>query len=886
MSFEVAAVHATIGFRTQGEAQAAQAADRVSQSLARLADVQNTIERAAQSSNIQIQAQGAKLQQMAVALDRARQAHTQALAAAQAQGRTAENVAQSINTLTAAILNDQAHVEKLAAEYAHLEEAMRSAAAAGKPLQAKDFQRFTAIQPEITEVLERLAANKTRLNTEFGLEELFGGLSVLRAEADVSKLNQATKKMLDTTDKVPGVMQAAARSSRANQTAITGLFSALRTGRIGTSLMAQGALGLASALGGPLAIALGVATVALIGFVTKMISAADAARQANPRFLEMAQSLDSVSNAAEAAASLELISNRLQGQGAPGPVALTKGLADLAEQLQYLRPGANDAAVTLDALSNAIIGVTSAGLDQFGVNVSALNQELQRLAEQGLGQAAQRAAILDAVQERVSRSATRIADQAEREALSLGQVGDKLKEMLNGFAASEQAQALVAELAEALRDLLTAVEPLLPAIGIFAAVLGKSLVFSIRVVTAAIIGMVKYWELLLRALDVVIPGEAFGGMADKLNDISAEMVRQVRTSTEVDNQWKRMSASAVQFGEDAESAFQQGASAAEMFRQSVSQGFGVVDSIRGVAEAFREMDEGITPTNALQTIQAIDQAFGSLLQGGQESLDRMRDQILTFFQAGFIDRETFEALSTSLGHIQEVARPMLEEVGRFEGILGESQSAAQTAAVTNNQSLVPSVYNVSDGFITAAGSVDLFISRLGAIPSSISVGVGVVPGVVARHRAGVAERQQAGAGSLPSSIARGEGAVRGDNTLRRNFDDFKKGIDAVIGDLPPVRGGGGGGGGGGGRLASIEDIRNLFRELNRAILIGLRGGVLFSTAGNTIPAGGPAEFLNTKGGTLIQTVNIRGIWDFADPAAKRQIIKELEEAIRNLKRET
>jgi hypothetical protein len=112
--------------------------------------------------------------------------------------------------------------------------------------------------------------------------------------------------------------------------------------------------------------------------------------------------------------------------------------------------------------------------------------------------------------------------------------------------------------------------------------------------------------------------------------------------------------------------------------------------------------------------------------------------------------------------------------------------------------------------------------------------------------------------------------------------NFRDAIGRVAQDFPVPKAGGGGGGSG---LASIEDIRELFRQLNGAILAGLRGGVVFSTAGNAIPAGGPAEFLNTKGGTLIQTVNIRGIWDFADPAAKRQIIRELEESLNSLKRE-
>lgn len=97
-------------------------------------------------------------------------------------------------------------------------------------------------------------------------------------------------------------------------------------------------------------------------------------------------------------------------------------------------------------------------------------------------------------------------------------------------------------------------------------------------------------------------------------------------------------------------------------------------------------------------------------------------------------------------------------------------------------------------------------------------------------------------------------------------------------------GGGGGGGGGGGsardeRLATIEEIKKFFEQVNKAILAGIRGGVAFSTAGNAIPLGGPGQFVGSQGGVLIEQVNLRGVWDFADPAAKREIVRQLKEAL-------
>lgn len=68
-------------------------------------------------------------------------------------------------------------------------------------------------------------------------------------------------------------------------------------------------------------------------------------------------------------------------------------------------------------------------------------------------------------------------------------------------------------------------------------------------------------------------------------------------------------------------------------------------------------------------------------------------------------------------------------------------------------------------------------------------------------------------------------------------------------------------------------------QVNKAIQAGIRGGVVYSTAGNAIPLGGPGEFIRNEGGTNIGTINLRGVWDFADPAAKREIVRELQEAL-------
>lgn len=98
-------------------------------------------------------------------------------------------------------------------------------------------------------------------------------------------------------------------------------------------------------------------------------------------------------------------------------------------------------------------------------------------------------------------------------------------------------------------------------------------------------------------------------------------------------------------------------------------------------------------------------------------------------------------------------------------------------------------------------------------------------------------------------------------------------------------GGGGGGGGGGSDLMDIEEVRAFMQEVNRAIAIASRGGVRIGTAGNAIPFE-PGSFINTEGNQIsIDTILIRGVWDYTDPATRRQIVKELQEALQDLQGE-
>lgn len=114
--------------------------------------------------------------------------------------------------------------------------------------------------------------------------------------------------------------------------------------------------------------------------------------------------------------------------------------------------------------------------------------------------------------------------------------------------------------------------------------------------------------------------------------------------------------------------------------------------------------------------------------------------------------------------------------------------------------------------------------------------------------------------------------------LNEDARNLRPGAEGVAALFPS----GGGGGGGGSDLMNIEEIRRFMQEVNEAIAIAARGGVRIGTAGNAIPweAG---TFVNTQGNNIqIDTMLIRGVWDYTDPAAKREIVRQLQEALAEL----
>lgn len=894
MSFEVAAIHATLGFKTQGEQQAIAAADRVTASTQRLVDAQKAIEVSSRSASAQIQAQGIALQEAVGKFNQATAATAAARAELAASGKNVEQLRANIAALSASVDVDTKKLASMRAELASLTAALDAAAKSGQRLDATEFQRFFALPQEIGALEGQVRGRSAELAQLRGLEAGVSGADVVKAEAQMERLTGTINKQVGAQNKLEGSNTRLRRGLRLNQTSIAGFVSAMRTGNIGSSVLSQGIFGLSSALG-PLGIAVGLVAIGIAGLAVKLVSMADAAAQAHPKMLALASSLDRVQGTSlvELASQLEVVSNRLKSFGSTQPTGATTAIAELAEQLQFLRPGAGDFTSTLDAIARSIEQINTTGLADFGVDVQSLNAELKSLAEQGFGEGAQRAAIYAAIQKTVAMNSRAITEQANAERNSLGGIAQEFKNLFTAAAQSGAVQQAVALLADAVRDLLVAVKPLIPAFSALTSVGVFVFVAALKLAALQVYGLLKAFQGLLLATKGLASlfnkdwGERLQKGADNVGAYADEIGRAISTTDELTKSLNTGKDAFFDFGE-------QGAAAAvdkvRELRDSISGGYGIVGSIRSVAEAWHEMQDDLSPRTAFATIEAMDQAMGLLAEHGTASLDKLSAQFTAALRGGLIDEATFNQLQTGLQTIKDAAGPLQEEVKRVEDALGEGQTAAQNAASANNGTLTPSIYGVGDAASVVTGQVNTLTGAVQNLQIAAGRGVSINAfgittsfGDTSTDRFAPSTRVPSGRGSRPDSslgfrFPEGPSTHRQpafDDSLASVFDAFK----------PPPSPGGGGGGGGKSLLASIEEIRELFRQINTAILAGIRGGVIFSTAGNAIPAGGVNEFLNTKGGTLISTVNIRGIWDFSDPGAKRQIIRELEEALRDLKRE-
>jgi hypothetical protein len=356
----------------------------------------------------------------------------------------------------------------------------------------------------------------------------------------------------------------------------------------------------------------------------------------------------------------------------------------------------------------------------------------------------------------------------------------------------------------------------------------------------------------------------------------------------------------------------------------------LLNQLGAIAQSFRDFEDGVTGQEATRLLTNLDAVMQNLIQNGTEGFHKLREAAVAALSSGLIDQAGFDAVIQSWEDAQVVLGPLITEAEKINGEIAETDTAAGSAARTMNTELQPSLSTTAELAGNAIVQFEGMREALAALPAVVNIEIivglsGPGAGLITGGVGSISIRNSAGSFSSansptksPSNTAKGTrfpGLPPRDTTrpsesrlgvpppINELKDigaaaDSQRAAAAVLEDaanswidnintfgdgfLGPRPGGGGGGGGSTAQddfLATLAEIQAFFIQVNKAILGGIRGGLAFSTAGNAIPLGGPGQFINSQGGVLVEQVNLRGVWDFADPAAKREIVRQLREAL-------
>lgn len=870
MSQEIAALHTTISVRTQGVEQAAV-------SMKRLADAQSAMEKASASSSAKVQEMGQRLGELIAKEQQLLQVQQQGLAVLASQGRGYSDLAASVQKLGTAAAQAEQKLASLEQERADIEK--MDVGGMGSAERTATFRRYQ----ELEQIIPTLKTNIVDLNQAWRTESILlnqvGGRDLVKVRAGMESL----------TDGING----AGKAAGLNRTTFSSLFTTLMSGNISANLLSQSLFALAGGAAAVVAV-VGVVVIAiqkLISVVTssykQLTQMADAMLMVDESTRRMAGSLRELQgiNLAETATQLDKIASRVESFG--GNRNIADNILKIGNALALASGDPRRTTEFANAFARAMETLNAEGLRDAGVNVSELERQMQSLA--GTTEEYRRAAFVAFIQNDLAGRMGEIEDAADRFAMSFSQLGQRVKEGWDDLMANQAVQQMFADLGRQLHALAAALAPLVTGFGVF-------LVAGIKAAGMALEGFVISLRFII---DMVAKAERFLGF-DKAAKGMEGFVKEIDDARAGAHDFEA-SLSLTQdelanYSNNIEAATQATQNLRKTWEERAQGGTGIIDSIRQMGSAWDVLQDNVTGSTVFDYFNSIDQVLGQLAEHGSSSLVALKEKADALFRAGIIDETVYNKMIEGFGVVQRASGPLLEAVRQIEEKYGENKSASEQAAGALNTQLAPGISNVGSVADAVAGQVAGLTGQIqtlqGVAAAGVSFGIGGMPQVLRlpggfqQSVAGPAPGHPGGGGgrrptgTVNRNIMRGERNV-GDTSWKGQFDP-REAADF----FRPPKAPGGGGGGGGNRLAGIEDIRELFRQINQAILQGIRGGVMFSAAGNSIPAGGINEFLNTKGGTLIQTVNIRGIWDFADPGAKRQIIREMEEAIRNLKRET
>ena len=954
MSFEVAAVHATLGFKVEGAQEAARFTEQVTRA-------QEAMERAVGSNSAQVQKLANDLQG---AVDRLRELQNGSATLEQALntvGSTLRTMEADIQSVGAAMAEGNARLQEAQAAYDQVNDALRAQrkevnqAAREHGLLSAQYKEARQIENELIatrkqareaikaegDALVELAQKQQTLNAVRETQEQLPGVLTDQA-AEVEVLTGRLDRMVASTTGAAAGMGVATNASRKlggqmkiTQSHISSAISAMQSGRLSATVLAQ-ALQLLTGAAARLTAALAgvsIGAVALAGSIAaapylavlggwKLLNsewgqAADRLNALNPEIVAVADNLKGLAGAVPVGAiagALEQAENRLRSFGISEEQAraISTRIAEAAEVGQFLRPGQGDFAQVFDDIQRSIESLNFDRLRDLGINVNFIEQELERLANQGIGEVELQGHALNLVLGEMAANMDRATEAAAREKGTFAGLTADIRSMWAAAMESEEVRAAIDSLVGSFRSFLPVIAGIVKAVALL------------------VVGFAKLVETILKVVDAVPAAFGVVGLLVKgLQQLGGTQLDDLGVGSLTDDLLS------VQNGVDnlfdgVVQGTEKGISAFERFRDSLSGGFSIVSDLKNIGQAFADISDGLDPGEAFTYFEAINRGINNIAEQGTaqvlRSFEVMRAQAQELFNAGIIDKAAFDRTIFEIQKAQDATMPLIAEVDKLEREFDGAKSKAESAGGVLSGTLTPSVQGSGSAAEIAGGQFRGLASDIATAQavaakgihvqittSSSSVssgGVGTSTGGAPKSIGGGTKSNAVVAASadkkfLPStggstSSASGELGDKQAAAAAQEAAAAAKAVAEATASFPGAikdfndafgigsSGGGGGGGGGGGssakdeKLASIEEIKEFFNQVNSAILSGIRGGLVFSTAGNAIPLGGPGQFISSQGGTLIETVNLRGVWDFADPAAKREILRQLREALDEL----
>lgn len=922
MSFEVAAVHATLGFKVEGATEAARFTEQVTAA-------QEALQSAVGNTSAQVQSLANDLQGAVARLEEVQNASVQLESALSEVGSSLSTLESDLSSTNSALDAQNQRIAEAQAAYDAASEAVTRQVVAVKEaareygLATAEYNKARDIEKELIKVRDEAEA-AVRDETA-AIDELITKMTVLNAvsstqaqlpiveteaAADVERLTGRLSGMTGTIESSGGALKKFGSEMVSSRTLMTGLLSTAQTGRITMGALTQTIFSAAAALGVWGAVA-GIAAIVAGVMVVKLAGMADAMNAANPASLNLSRSLQDLEGVdlTGLASQLDNISNRLTSFGVQNTEDVASEIARIGSTLALLDGVTGNAAAGISDVQRALESLNFEKLRDYGFPVDELKARLEDLGDASEATRREVAGQFLSAWTSASDVLQEAADTAEREANTFAGLKAEVMKLWETGADSGVLQGAMAELVKSLRALLIAAQPLIKVMAFFAALMAGGVFVAIKAVTLIVLGLARGIEgLLFVASKVPVIGEAFKEAHSDVKGFADRLEGAVFGNEEFGNSASQAADDLFRFGDEAEN----GATKFQKFRDSLSAGFSTIGNVKSIAQAFADIQDGLDPNEGLAYFEAISQGIDDIANKGSEAVLRefevLRAAAQSAFNDGLISKDVFTQVIGDIEATEAVTKPLITEAQKLESQFGDVQTKADNAGGTLNGVLTPAVQGSGSAAEMAgsqfvalgdsiqyarnqgAAGINVAITTTGGIQGTTTGGIqgGTTGGKFTSGKSATSGGTQFQArGNITSTTPSVSAVTPGGtiDTIGKAATDFTTAVQNSVKQFGFSPSGGGGGGGGGGssavddKLASIEEIKAFFVQVNAAILSGIRGGTVFSTAGNAIPLGGPGQFVSSQGGTLIEQVNLRGVWDFADPAAKREIIRQLREAL-------